>query len=210
MVESLLIQFDYHSEERRLIGKIILAYGELEIAVMQLLTTTLRGDTNTAVRTLYRLRSESNRLEVADALVSPQLAQHKLAGAWDEAYAAMKCCKSIRNNYAHGQWLSDRGQLRFGDLDKAALTKGPNCAITMRPLSLAILKKQWAYFQYAHHQLAWIDYRYATLTAQPRVFPGKVPKPKKVPPPKLDSRGEVRFPRLSSQGQKPLPKAPPR
>ena len=203
MVESLLIQFDYHSAERRLIGKIILAYGELEIAVMQLLATTLNGDTYTAVRTLYRLRSESNRLEVADALVSPHLSKHTLNGAWCEAYAAMKCCKAIRNNYAHGQWLSHRGQLRFGDLDKAALTKGPSCAITMRPLSLATLKKQWAYFEYTHHQLAWIDYRYATLTGQPRTVPGKVPKPRKVSPPKLDSRGEAHFPLLSSQGQKP-------
>lgn len=67
MANSLLIQFDKHPRKREMIGKLILAYGELEITIMDLVAATMGGDTKTAVRALYRLRSESNRLEVADA-----------------------------------------------------------------------------------------------------------------------------------------------
>lgn len=194
MADSLLIQFDHHAAERDLIGNMILAYGELEIGVMHLLQATLNGDSKTALRALYRLRSESNRLEVADALVRPRLDEQKLDGAWQEAYAALKCCKEIRNQYAHGQFLNDRGQLRFGDLDKAAQNKGPDSKIIMRPISLAVLKKQMAYFEYAEHQIMWIGDRYRIATNQPRLIQRKVPKPKKVQPPTLDSRGPEHFP----------------
>jgi hypothetical protein len=173
----------------------ILAYGELEIGVMDLVAATMGGDTKTAVRALYRLRSESNRLEVADALVTPKLAEHKLDGAWNEAYAAMKDCKTIRNNYAHGQWVNDKGQLRFGDLDKAALTKGPKCEIKLRPITMGVLKEQMAYFEYAEHQIMWIGDQYRLATDQQRRVVKKVPKPKKVPPPRHDSRGEECSPR---------------
>lgn len=188
MASSLLLQFKNHGRKLDLIGRIILAYGELEIGLMDLLKATLNGDTKTAVSTLYRLKSESNRLEIADALVTPRLAEHKLDGAWNEAYAAMKCCKDIRNVYAHGQWLDDKGHLRVGDLEIPAIHKGPECSIKLRAVTTFELKEQLAYFQYAHHQMAWISDKYRLTTGQPRLIEQKIPKPKKVHPPKFGSQ----------------------
>ena len=167
----------------------VLAYGEIEVCVMNLLQATLGGDTNTAVRALYRLRSESNRLEVADALIVPKLTPY-LRGAWSEAYAAIKRCKQIRNQYAHGLFINDGGQLRFGDLDEAAQGKSEKSEIKLRPISLAALERQIGYFEYAMHQTLWIGDRYRIKTGQLRQIAQRVPKPKKVLPPKLDSHGE--------------------
>src|SRR4051812_1214624 len=122
-MDSILLQLDRHPAERDLIGKIILSYGVLEVALMEAVKAALGGDVYTANRVLFRLKSESNRLEVADALVRPQFSKHELGPAWEEAYGAFKFCKGIRNTYAHSTWISDeRGVLRFGDLEKAANT----------------------------------------------------------------------------------------
>ena len=96
MADSLLLNFKHHPEERKAIADLILAYGDLESSLLNLLQAALNGDTYTAVRAMYRVRSESNRLEIVDALVTPRLAEQKLDGAWGEAYAAMKCCMGIR------------------------------------------------------------------------------------------------------------------
>ena len=190
MAATLLIQFDDHQEELALIGKMILAYGELEFAVMDIVRATMGGDTEKAVKVIYRLRSESNRLEVADALITPDMRGKSYGGYWHEVYCALKRCKTIRNQYAHGQFISDGGILRFGDLDEAATSKADKFQIRMRPIHLKTLKEQWLYFEYAHHIALWLSDQIRLEMKLPRVMEAKVPKPQKVSSPKLDSRGE--------------------
>jgi len=194
-MESILIELDKHPEERDLIGKIILAYGVLEVALLESVRAALNDDIYTATRVIYRLKSESNRLEVADALVRPKMTEKKLKLAWEEAYRAMKVCKGIRNTYAHSQWLSDKGTLRFGDLDKAAKSPEGKCEINMRPITKPVLEQQYAYFTQTDHLLLWALDQYQIAARLPRKLPDHqhVTKPKKTPPPKLDSRGAVRI-----------------
>lgn len=200
MEHSILIELDKHPEERDLIGRIILAYGVLEVALLEAVSAVLGNDINMATRAIYRLKSESNRLEVADALVRPKMTAQKLGPAWEEAYGAMKWCKGVRNTYAHSQWVSDpAGILRFGDLDKAAKSSGEKCQINMRPLTAPILRKQFAYFTQADHLLLWALDQYQKAAGLPRKLPDDqhVTKPTRIPQPKLDSRGEAHFRRAS-------------
>jgi hypothetical protein len=200
-----------HPAERDLIGKIILAYGVLEVALLETVKAALDGDGNTATRTIFRLKSVSNRLEVADALVRPKMASQSLLKDWETAYAATKFCKGIRNTYAHSQWISDEhGVLRFGDLDKAAKTHGPKCEITLRPLNKSTLERQFAYFTYADHLILRALDRYQLATGQDRkIADGQyVTKPKRVPLPKLDSRGEVHSLQLNLTKKPPPQEAP--
>lgn len=205
MANSLLIQFERHPAELAAVGKIVLAYGELEFAFMDTLRAVLNEDLGRAARTIYRLKSESNRLEIADALLAPALADYPFGGMWNEAYCALKFCKNIRNQYAHAQWVNDDGQLRFGDLDEAAQSKGDKFKIRLRPISLAALTKQLAYFEYAHHLVMWIGDQVRLAEGQPRMVAAKVPKPKKAVQPKTDSLGEAQPPRLSERGSQPPP-----
>jgi hypothetical protein len=193
-MDSIHIMLDRHPEERDLIGRIVLAYGVLEVALLEAVKAALGGDGNTATRALYRLKSESNRLEVADALVRPKFSEKNLGRGWEEAYAAFKFCKGIRNTYAHSQWISDeQGVLRFGDLDKAAKTHGPKCQVIMRPITKGVLEKQYAYFMHADHLILWATDEYQKATGQERKLRDNqfVVKPKRIPLPKLDSRGEA-------------------
>lgn len=90
MTDTLLVQFEGHQAELALIGKMVMAYGELEFALMDLVRSLMDGKTEKAVKVLYRLRSESNRLEVADALIVPDIRDKPFAGHWNEAYSALK------------------------------------------------------------------------------------------------------------------------
>ena len=194
-MHSILTQLDQHPQERDLIGKIILAYGVLEVSLLECVRAALNDDVYTATRVLYRLKSESNRLEVADALVRCKMAEQKLVSAWEDAYGAYKFCKTIRNSYAHSMWISDPdGELRFGDLEKAAKTATGKSRINFRPLNRATLEKQFAYFTHANHLILWALDQYQTAAGLPRKLPqGQfVIKPKRTPRPKLDSRGEAR------------------
>jgi hypothetical protein len=194
-MDSILTLLDRHPAERDLIGRIILAYGVLEVALMEAVKAALGGDVYTANRVLFRLKSESNRLEVADALVRPRYSEQNLGPAWEAAYAAFKFCKGIRNTYAHSAWISDEhGVLRFGDLEKSANTRMGKSSTNFRPLTRAVLEQQFAYFTHADHLILWATDQYQTATGQERKLPeGQfVLKPKKVPLPKLDSRGEAR------------------
>lgn len=196
---GVLYELDKHPAERDLIGRIILLYGVLEVGLLQLVSAVLGGKIYTAQRILYRLRSESNRLEVADALIRSTLAEHHLSQAWEDAYSAMKFCKGIRNTYAHSQWLSDNGFLRFGDMDKTAKTRDGKSQIDFHPLIAATLEKQLAYFTHTYHLLLWSLDQYQIAAGLPRKLPDgqHVLKPKKTPRPKPDSRGEAHSRRAS-------------
>ena len=195
MFPSVLIQLDNHPSERELIGKIILAYGEIEFMIMDLVCAALKEDIRTALRTLFRLRSENNRLQVADAIARPWFVAQKLEGHYAEAITAARHCMAFRNQYAHCTWVSDPdGQLRFGNLEDAAKQTGTKSTIAMRPLTLDLLKRQYGYFSFAEHQLLWVTDEYRLKTKQKRKLEPnqRIPKPKRVSPPNLDSRGEAR------------------
>jgi hypothetical protein len=152
MANSPLVELDKHPEERDVIGRIILAYGELESLLMHVVTAVLNGDTHTAVRSLFRLRSESNRIAVADAISRPWMRQQKLEAEYQKAYAAIRHCMKIHNQYAHCTWLGDGDLLRFGSLHEAAKREiAPK--IVFHPISLALLQKQFDYFGFTDHAL---------------------------------------------------------
>ena len=194
MASTLLINLDAHPEARDLIARMILAYGELEFVMLDTLGAVL-NDTSTALRTIYQLRSESNRLSVVEAIATPWFDRAGLGGAIREAITAVYHCKNIRNQYAHCQWLDDERILRFCLLDQSAKSKAGMAEIIARPVSLSLLQQQWAYFDYADHALLWVNHQYRVKNEQPTHTDGPVPKPKRLSPPKLDSRGEKRSPR---------------
>lgn len=196
VINGLLIQFEKHPKERELVGKILLAYGELEFLVLDLLRATMDekeegSATITAVRTLYRVRSESSRLQIADALVRPKMAEHDMLAPYDEAAAAMHHCKKIRNAYAHCHWISDKGILRFGDLDAAAKGNTEPTRIRFRPITLELLQQQFHYFAFTDHLLIWVADQYRLKTGKPRMIEPHIPKPQRMPRVSLDSREEA-------------------
>jgi hypothetical protein len=207
MPDALLLAFEGHRREREIVGKILIAYGELEHVVLDMLIATLR-DGQAAIRTMYQLRSEANRLAVAEAIITPSFTAAKLAVPLKEGLDAMNHCKKIRNNYAHCIWVDDNGLLRFGNLEEPAKSKGEKCQLVTHPLTLTLLRKQWAYFDYTQHLLMWVGQQFREHNQQEQVGP-LISKPKRVPLPKLHSLGETRMRLAMSVGRWRFQPSPP-
>lgn len=193
MPHALLVQLNKHPREWDLIGKLILSYGELEFMLLDLLRAALGDDLMTAVRTLYRLRSEANRLSIADALVRHRMTEHDMLQEYLDAHSAMFASKNIRNRYAHGQFISDRGYLWVGDLDEAAKATGTQAQIKFKSLPLPHLEWEFDYFAYTEHALMYATNQLRIKTEQSLPESLVVPKPRKRPAPKLGSRPPKRF-----------------
>lgn len=188
-MSTLLIHLDQFPKERDLIARMILAYGELEFAMMDILAATL-NDSAAAVRTLYQLRSESNRQAVVEAIAQPSFERAGLGGQFAEAMSAVNHCKAYRNQYAHCHWLAVGKILHFTLLEATAKGKGETCVVKNTPITLELLELQWAYFEYADHCLLWLDNEFRISVGLPIRGEGTIPKPKRISPPKRDSRGE--------------------
>lgn len=190
MQTSLLTDLDRFPEERDLIARMILAYGEIEFAMLDILGAIFQNQ-QTAVRTLYQLRSESHRLNIVEAIATPWYEQTKMGGHFQEGMTAAFHCKNIRNQYAHCTFVAHHDVLRFAMLEETAKTKGELCQVVKRAITRDLLKKQSAYFGYAHHQILWLDYTYRIKNGQSVRSGDPIPKPKRLSPPKLNSRGEA-------------------
>lgn len=188
--EELLLPFEGLRKERELIGKMLLAYNELEYVLLDMLIAVLR-DGQAAIRAMYQLRSEANRLAVAEAIVTPAFTRVALGGVLKEGLDALNRCKAIRNQYAHCLWTCDEGTLQFANLELTAKSKGEKCQVVAHPLTTTLLRNQWAYFEYASHMLLWVNQEYRRKNNQ-ALHGELVPKPKRVSPPKLHSRREPR------------------
>lgn len=187
MDDHRLIFLDDYPAERDMIGRIILAYGQLEASILDALKASLGGETLTAMRTLYRLRSEANRLDIADALVRPTMAKQGIGELWKDAYDACGFCKSVRNQYAHCQWLSSNGHLLFASFDIVA--KSPELAkMKFVPILLKTLQAQYQYFGHATHLVSYATDQLRLKTGQQRLIEGEIRKPPSVPLPSKDSR----------------------
>jgi len=178
---SLMPVFDKFTEEAKIIGKMVVGYGELEYDWM-LCVSLFLGDTQYAVRTLYRLKSESSRLQVGDALLRPFYASHQLDNEYQQLYVAMKHCKNIRNNYAHCHWGDAEDKLMIVLVEKAAISLTGEGDIDLRYVDLALLKQQLAYFEYCASLLFHLQYEPRVRQGKVRANPLQLPKVLQPPP----------------------------
>ena len=108
--------FHKFPNEAAIIGRLLAGYGELEYLMAMCLGAAL-GDEKTAIRVLFRMKSE--RVTVANSLlsISRTLTLHK----YTAAIGNMRHCTNIRNQYAHCNWeYSPRFGLFFVDLQDSA------------------------------------------------------------------------------------------
>ena len=144
--------FEEYPEEGMIVGRLVVGYGELEYDLMLCLSDCV-GDIITAVRLLYRIRSESSRLEIADSLLRPYFKKYDLANEYSEVCVALKFCKTVRNAFAHSHWTPTLRGLFFSDLERAAESKDGGGMVRIRHIDGAILKQQEEYFVYCQEIL---------------------------------------------------------
>jgi|HubBroStandDraft_6_1064221.scaffolds.fasta_scaffold126942_2 hypothetical protein len=177
-----LTEFEDFPAEREAIGNMLIGYGEIEFAILSCLSE-VNGDLETSARILFRVRGETPRIEVADAIMRPVFSGVGLGPKWGNAVGAIRICKNIRNQYAHCHWHQEDKQLKFMDLDADAKSTEGDVEITYRFVDSGLIQKQTAYFSYALDWLYFLAAEYKRRAGRPvdRV----PPEPKSIAAPPL-------------------------
>src|SRR5579863_8524181 len=90
------------SKQRIALGRLLLAYAELEVDLCNVVAEAY--DLNIAIKALYRMRGESQRIQIADGLARQLYAEAKLETPFCEVIGDMQYAVTIRNQYAHCTW----------------------------------------------------------------------------------------------------------
>jgi hypothetical protein len=180
MPKHLNMYFNDYPAEGELISVMIAGYNELEFELSALLGYALT-DINQGMRIFYRLRSESQRLQVADAIIRPRCETAGLSNDYAATYGALNWTKNTRNRYAHSQWAS-RGALCYFDMEEAAKTHSGVIHLDLKPVDVPLLEQQVEYFRYASRWLTYVSDEYRKRTEQLTTHDSARPKQMKQPP----------------------------
>ena len=115
---SIMPAFDKFPAEAAIIGRLLAGYGLLEHDLMNCVAI-VRKDLDATLKTMFRARGETQRLDIADALGRPAYRTRNVGTEFEMALSAVRSCLKIRNQYSHCGWYDDRsGQLAFVNLEE--------------------------------------------------------------------------------------------
>jgi hypothetical protein len=201
-ITSHLENFPKHAA---LIGRLLVGYVDLEFELLNCLALALPGKrpVQTGIRLLYRMRSESGRINVADAILRPHFTGLNLLARYLTATEALRHCTKIRNQYAHCHWIERNNDLWFSNLDDTAQSTEENSQVELRLIDPDLLVKQEKFFAYTQGLFFYLHHEHhlalgkASPIASPSEPPERLrpllyigqqkqtpPKPKKSPTPK--------------------------
>jgi hypothetical protein len=176
---SLLPSFARYPAEGKIVGELVVGYGELEFALARCLGATLESN-ESAFKALYRARGEEHRILVADALMRDAFAKTTHLNAYCEAIGDIGFCKTVRNQYAHCHWFAGDQGLRFVELENGA-KKNTTMTVTYKPVTLALLEEQQLYFQFVNLCLLFLCHEMrinrGATDANPISLPKKLNRP---------------------------------
>lgn len=179
--------FTQYPKEGEIVGKILAGYSDLEIGLM-ICVMTVRKDFDAVFKTMYRIRGETSRIDVADALGRNHFHEIKLGTPFEMAVGSARHCLQIRNQYAHCAWYGDgSGYIKFSALEEMANKHERFTSfetIPLRRANLALLEEQHAYFDYLDLLLIWLRWE-ALLHKNPDVKENPHVRPKEPTRPPL-------------------------
>ena len=178
---SLMPAFDRKPECGIIIGRLLISYGELEYEWMTCLGTAL-GDLLTAVRVMYRMRSEGNRVEIGDAILRPYYAKLSLGETYEQAFGALNRCKQIRNNFAHSHWADNDLGLFYTAMEDAAKPRVGDGLLSFSHIDEPLLKRQEELFHYCRDLLWYLNGEAEVKTGKKKNHPHRLPQVLSLPP----------------------------
>jgi hypothetical protein len=152
MADPILPAFWRYPKEGQIIGRMVAGYADLEFE-LSICVGTVLGDQDRAIRTIFRVRGEDQRIQTADALMRSAFEDAGLREPYCDMIADLGWCKATRNRYAHCHWYDTTEEgLCFIDLEAWAKKNVPLKFKKYR-LNLPLLEQQEAYFRYVQRSM---------------------------------------------------------
>jgi hypothetical protein len=185
MPPLILPPFRKFATEGETIGRLLAGYTNLEIGLMHCVQMARGNDFDTVLKTMFKKRGETRRINEAEKLFVSYHEHHGLLGDFKKAVRLVRYCLKIRNQYAHGIWWDDNtGKLTFADIEEISRRKRKVrdlIKLTRYHVTVELLAAQKACFVYADRYLAWINFegraRAGTLSKSPLSKPRPVKRP---------------------------------
>jgi hypothetical protein len=139
------------------------------------------------LKTMFRTRGETSRIDVADAFGRHHYSKLNLETEFTMALSAIRHCLKIRNQYAHCIWYDDNtGQLAFTNLEEIAKENAfltDLKSLTILHVDVPLLQSQELYYFYADQFLSWVNFEGRTRSGE--LKQNHVAKPKQQTQPLL-------------------------
>jgi hypothetical protein len=169
------------------IGRLLVDYGDLELDLMNAVQVMRGYDLNSTLKSMFRVRGETNRIDIADALGRVPYSAVKLEAEFCAAISAMRQCLKIRNRYAHAFWHDpDQGKelcyVSLEELAKEADEVRNLTALTFFYIDEQLLLKQEQFFLYTRALINYVNHegQFQNGTHKQRIF--HLPTPVQPPP----------------------------
>lgn len=174
MINPALYQSPRHA---RLIGMMVVGYGELEITLALSAGFVLQQQFQ-VLHAIEKIMSESVRINVIDALASKAFDDLGFQPIYAEALGRIRYCLKIRNQYAHAHWSKFGKHLKFVFAED--IFKHPEKELPWKTLPLSVLKAQEAFFINTRKWLMYLEMRAdkRTRNFQHLALPERMPRPK--------------------------------
>lgn len=177
---TILRAFVDFPEEAALIGRMLAGYADLEIDLMNC-ASAVRGDLDLALKTMFRGRGNSQRIDLASAIAQRPYEQLGLANQFSLAISSMRHCLRIRNLYAHCTWWNDNtDELAFANLEelaKLAAVVTDLRGLTVNHVNVAHLQSQFEFFEYTDRLLLGVIHEGNRAAGKPNIPGFVIPAP---------------------------------
>lgn len=172
--------FERWPSEASLVGKILASFGEIELTICQCADAALDMQSS-LIKALYLLKNTSSRVDLAESLMRNVYQASGLLDDFDATFEAVRSCTSIRNQYAHCNWVDDdEGGLFFADLQKSA--KQPKFRHSYKHVDTDLLDDQLSFFGETLSALRYLDGELGVRQGRLRVHAFLKPKWSETPP----------------------------
>jgi hypothetical protein len=159
MPRTIMPSFASFPGEAAIIANLLAGYADLEVGLLNAVQI-IRDDMDAVLKTMFRVRGETNRIDIADGLGRNYYAQNGLGSQFALAIGAMRFCLKIRNQYSHCTWWQNAGKLAFANLEEVAkldVWVGSLASLTAYHVDVPFLRTQEAYFIYADDLMTWVN-----------------------------------------------------
>jgi hypothetical protein len=187
MAITIMPAFARWSKEGEIIGRLVVGYGEIEFD-LALCVRQMLDDMDVAMKVLFRTRGETQRIDIADALVRSKLAPGKFRTLYEETISHVRHCLRIRNQFAHCHWIDRPNGLHFCDLEEIAKEHAEILdfgGLTHLPIDVPTLQQHEAFFCGVQASVHYLNME--TQKQAGRISTHTVPSPPKLVKPPLHS-----------------------
>jgi hypothetical protein len=174
-------------KEMAVVGRMLVDYGEIELDLLNCIQMARGQDMNSTLKTMFRVRGEMSRIQIADALGRVPYTTLGLGYEFAMMIDAFNFCGRIRNKYAHAYWHDPVQGKRLCYVSLEDLADDDEPVNDLRRLTFffidePLLLQQESYFEFVRGLISYLNWEGQLRSKLIKTNSTKMPAPPQRPP----------------------------